>query len=115
MNNTNNAQAQRAAQKKVGSIPARWRGLVRSGAVRVREMGWVVQMPAWPRRYGAAVAGWIWQHREGAAAIICYGLLYGLALAIHSRDPVVIGAVAFCAAIAAIVGHCLSEISHPET
>lgn len=53
---------------------------------------------------------WLWRHRQAGAALVAYGLLYALALAIRSGNPKVIGGVALAAASAAILGHCLSEV-----
>ncbi|MFK3647943.1 hypothetical protein ACI2IY_05825 [Lysobacter enzymogenes] len=59
------------------------------------------------------VGRWLWARREGLAQLIVYGLVYGLAVAICTRDPVAIGVVAFLAAAAAILGHCIDQATSP--
>ena len=58
------------------------------------------------------VGRWLWARREGLCAVFCYLVLYALALALTYREPVYIGLAGFLAAIAAIVGHCLSEVAN---
>lgn len=65
------------------------------------------------RRVLAWLRAWVWARREGLAMIVCYGIVYALAVAITTQDPVYIGLAAFLGGIAAIVGFCIEQATSP--
>jgi len=65
------------------------------------------------RRNTSRLYGWAFKRREGLCMAVCYGLVYGLGLAMTYNDPVAIGGVAFLAMCAAIIGHCITAATEP--